>query len=482
MAKHGNSRSTTLAAKIIRILIIGLTLGLGISALMFGLVLTSSRQEVTRESLNQEAAMLQTAIENFMLPGEAPIAVQFFREIEGSNPKVRISLYRGAGEIAFSDNKTIAQVNKNLGRERFTVRSGPALGMFMPPDPEWFQKAVSLPPEDVLFRLKEEESSFIKIYRPLINLPKCVACHGGDHTIRGVIGVQFDMTALVRSETIALAGGGGGFLLLTVVLAAAMGGILNQGVARPVAAIARVCARVGEGDFDGVVAVKGNDEIARLGLQVNDMVRGLRERSELTKYVSNGTLGAIQASQEPKRLQKTLLFTDVRGFTSYTGSHDAEHVVGILNRLLEEQSRIIHDRQGDVDKFVGDAVVAVFTGQDGPARACSAALAIMEETRKGAKAYDGLTLGAGIASGEVIQGMIGSARRADFTVIGPSVNIAARLCGLAKPGQILVARDAREAIAAAPGFSFRGPYKTALKGVKGPSVIYLLEPEEGDKR
>ncbi len=472
-------RTTTLAAKIIRILVIALTVGLGIAALMFGLVLTSSRQEVTRESLNQEAAMLQTAIENFMLPGEAPIAVQFFREIEGANPKVRISLYRRNGEIAFSDNRTIQQVNGNLGKQRFVSRSSPALEMQMPADSVHFPRAVSMPPQDVFFRQEDDAAVYIKIYRPLINLPKCTACHGSDHTIRGVIGVQFDVSSFVRSENLALASGGAGFLVLTILLAAALGSIMNRGVAAPVAAIGKVCERVAQGDFGGVVSVRGNDEIARLGRQVNDMVRGLRERSELTKYVSAGTIGAIQDSQEPKRVRKTLLFTDVRGFTSYTGSHDPERVVGILNKLLEEQSRIIHEHQGDVDKFVGDEVVAVFSGEDSPSRACAAALAIMAAAREGGEAYDGLALGAGIACGEVIQGMIGSARRADFTVIGASVNIAARLCGLAKPGQILVARDARDAAGSPPGFSFRGPFKTALKGVEGPSVIYLLEPEGG---
>lgn len=474
-----SARTTTLAAKIIRILVLCLTIGLGIAALMFGLVLTSSRLEVTRASLNQEAVMLQTAIENFMLPGEAPIAVQFFRQIEGANPRVRISLYRRSGEIAFSDSQTIQQVNDKLGRKLFAIRSGPALEMQMPPDPVHFPKAVAMPPEDVFFRQEDAGASYIKIYRPLVNLPKCIACHGADHTIRGVIGIQFDISAFVKSENLALASGGAGFLVLTVILAATLGGIMNRGVAAPVAAIGRVCARVAEGDFGGVVTVRGNDEIARLGRQVNDMVQGLRERSELTKYVSAGTLGAIQDSQEPKRVRKTLLFTDVRGFTSYTGSHEAERVVGILNRLLEEQSRIIQEHQGDVDKFVGDEVVAVFSGEDSPLRACKAAKAIMNAARDGREAYDGLALGAGIASGEVIQGMIGSARRADFTVIGASVNIAARLCGLAKPGQILVARDARDAVGPAPGFVFQGPYKTALKGVEGPSVIYSLESQGG---
>lgn len=472
-------RGTTLAAKINRILILSLAAGLGVVAILFAYTLTVTRQELLRRNLEQETALLYTAIENFMLPGEAPLAVEFFDEVALVNPLFSISLYRRDGVSAFSDNQTIAIVNRNIQMNRFASRPAPTLGKPAAQDAVRFSKAVSIPPENVLFPFEEGGRSFIRMYRPLINLPKCTRCHGSDHTIRGVLDVQSEVTALVKAERATIASSGAGFLVMTGILAGVMGSIMRRGVADPVAAIGKVCARVAGGQFDGVVDVRGNDEIARLGRQVNDMVRGLRERSELTKYVSAGTIGAIQGTQEPRRLSRTLLFTDVRGFTSYTGSHDPERVVGILNKLLEEQSRIIHDHQGDVDKFVGDEVVAVFAGEDGPARACAAAREIMKAARTGMESFDGLSVGAGIARGEVIQGMIGSDRRADFTVIGASVNIASRLCALAKPGQILVAKDAREAVGPAPGFSFRGPYKTNLKGVAGSSILYILEAEGG---
>lgn len=479
METKDSGKTSTLAAKINRILILSLGIGLGIIAIVFAYTFTASRQVLSRRSLEQEADLLYTAIENFMLPGEAPLAVKFFDEVALANPVFRISLYRRDGITAFSDNTTITIVNRNIMRERFPTRTMPALGKPMAPDAVQFPKTVALPPEEVFFRFKEGDKTFVRMYRPLINLPKCTACHGSDHTIRGVLDVQSDVSSLVRAEQLTVAASGAGFLAFTAILSVVMSGIMRKGVANPVAAIGRVCARVAAGDFGGVVDVRGNDEIGRLGRQVNDMVSGLRERYELTKYVSAGTIGAIQSTQEPKRVPKTLLFTDVRGFTSYTGSHEAERVVGILNKLLEEQSRIIHDCRGDVDKFVGDEVVAVFTGEDGPARACTAALQIMDAARLGKVEFDGLSLGAGIACGDVIQGMIGSARRADFTVIGASVNIAARLCALAKPGQILVAKAARDVIGQDAGFTFRGPYKTALKGIDGPSVIFILANEGG---
>ena len=75
------------------------------------------------------------------------------------------------------------------------------------------------------------------------------------------------------------------------------------------------------------------------------MVGGLHERFELTKYVSASTISSLTATQEPKRVSRTLVFTDVRGFTSYTERRPPEHVVSALNRLLD----------GDIDKFVGEA-------------------------------------------------------------------------------------------------------------------------------
>jgi adenylate cyclase len=88
-------------------------------------------------------------------------------------------------------------------------------------------------------------------------------------------------------------------------------------------------------------------------------------------------IGSLKAIQDPKRVVRTLIFTDVRGFTSYTERRKPEQVVDVLNRLLEKQSAIIQNSGGDIDKFVGDAVVAVFSGTDATRRACAAALQIV---------------------------------------------------------------------------------------------------------
>ena len=227
------------------------------------------------------------------------------------------------------------------------------------------------------------------------------------------------------------------------------------------------------GDFKGKVVVRSNDEIGVLGRTVNSMVGGLHERFELTKYVSASTIGALKVSQEPRRVPRTLVFTDVRGFTSYTERRDPEQVVNVLNRLLEKQSAIIQSNGGDIDKFVGDEIVAVFSGSDAPRRACAAASHIVRICREHSEEFDGLAVGVGIATGSVIHGMIGSVRRADFTVIGDSVNVASRLCGIAKGLQIVVTESTRDE--AGPEFLFKGPYSARLKGKDKPARVWLLE-------
>ena len=273
---------------------------------------------------------------------------------------------------------------------------------------------------------------------------------------------------------------------MALALAAIIGRALRSVVVEPVRAIGRLCEAVTGGDFSGRVDDRRGDEIGSLASTVNAMVNGLRERYELTKYVSTGTIGALASGQEPRRVERTLLFTDVRGFTAYTERHGAEAILAVLNRLLERQAEIVAAHGGDVDKFVGDAVVAIFSGDDAPARACDAALAIRGEVRRASGRYDSLSVGAGIATGNVVQGMVGSSVRADFTVLGDAVNVASRLCSIAKPGQVLVCDCTRDRLVGGP-HSFDGPYKARLKGKAQPQVLYVLsgnavgkEPKDGN--
>jgi adenylate cyclase len=471
-----HARSFSLTFKVDFLLIAALALGIGAIMASFALSLLALFDQLTTQSLKRQADDHFIAIETLMLSGNAPEAVSYFTKVNLTSASTSITLYRRDGTRAFSDNSTIERVNQNLKMPRFPVKDRPPPPGKAMPTPR-FMDAAGLPPQELFFRddvgsVLAGGTAYFRAYRPLINLPKCTVCHGSDHTVRGVIDIRTDVTGVVRSQDLTIGGAGVGFLVVVTILAFIIGSFLRSVVLRPVQSIGKLCAEVTSGDFKGRVDVKSNDEIGDLARTVNTMVGGLRERFELTKYVSASTISSLAATQEPKRVPRTLLFTDVRGFTSYTERSAPEKVVEILNRLLEKQSAIIQSNGGDIDKFVGDEVVAVFSGDKAPARACAAAIQIVRHCAANAAALDGLAVGAGIATGSVIHGMIGSVRRADFTVIGDSVNMASRLCGIAKGLQIVVTDPTREE--AGPQFRFAGPFSVKVKGKQEPARVWVL--------
>ena len=171
-------------------------------------------------------------------------------------------------------------------------------------------------------------------------------------------------------------------------------------------------------------------------------------------------------------MQITLLFSDIRGFTSYSENRDPETVVHHLNALLNMQTRIIQECGGDIDKYVGDEIVAFFTDDRGAYCACTAALRIMKAIKEEPGLYDNLKVGIGINTGEVILGMIGSEKRADYTVIGDNVNTASRLCSAAKPGQILIADSCYRTIG--DRVRVEGPFKLRVKGKADFIKVHVL--------
>jgi adenylate cyclase len=467
-----NARFRSLTFTVDLFLVLALAAGVGLVMAVFTYSLLSSRDQLTRSNLLQQGNIIYTSLANFMLPGDAPLAVKFVAQATLASPESSISLYRRDGAPAFSDNATIDRVNSNLKQEKFAPRTQPVPKEIRPSKPR-FNEASTNPPQEVFFRESSGGRTYFRAYRPLINLPKCSVCHGADHTVRGVIDIRSDVTDVMRIQNLTIAGGAAGFLLVVGLLAFFIGTFLRALVLSPIKSIGALCSRVTSGSFEGRVEVRGKNEIGDLARTVNQMVGGLRERFELTKYVSRETIGALTEGQKPRRVQRTLLFTDVRGFTSYTERHDPERVVAVLNRLLERQSEIIHEWGGDIDKFVGDEVVSVFSGEEAASRACRAARDIVRLCAMRGEEFDGLSVGAGAASGPIIQGMIGSERRADFTVIGDSVNIASRLCSIAKAGQVIVSHSTKTA--AGSEFSFRGPFGAKLKGKSASLRVWVLE-------
>lgn len=238
-----------------------------------------------------------------------------------------------------------------------------------------------------------------------------------------------------------------GLVLLGLLAAAAgvgAGAMLARSITAPVAALSAATRAVAEGRFDVRLDATGQDELGQLSQAFNQMTAGLRERADMQKFVSQGTVAMIQRGQDRggthagTRQVVTLLFCDIRGFTAFAEHRPPEEAVAVLNGHLQRQAEVIARFHGDVDKFLGDGVFAHFTGADKALDAIRCAVELHRASRAGDGALPTLGVGVGIATGEVIVGSVGGADRSDYTAIGAPVNLAARLCAVAEPGETLM--------------------------------------------
>lgn len=227
----------------------------------------------------------------------------------------------------------------------------------------------------------------------------------------------------------------------------AAGAVVARSITAPIGELSRATAEVAQGRFDMRLEVTGQDEVARLATAFNHMTEGLRERADMQKFVSHSTVEMIQrgaataATRAGARQVITLLFSDIRGFTAFSEHRPPEEAVAVLNRYLQLQADLVQRFHGDVDKFMGDAVFAHFTGDDQAFDAIRCAVE-MHRAVRGASTSDPslppLAVGIGIVTGEVIVGSVGGAHRSDYTAIGAPVNLAARLCSAAEPNETLL--------------------------------------------
>jgi adenylate cyclase len=251
-------------------------------------------------------------------------------------------------------------------------------------------------------------------------------------------------------------------------------------ISRPIVEIDRVAGEVAKGNFQArVQGVCSHDEIGELARRMDDMVVGLNERFHLQKFVSGGTMLAIRDSEGGIRLggqrrRATMLFSDIRGYTAFSERVDPEVVVEMLNLYFQHQAEIVQSHGGDVDKYVGDQLLAVFQGENMVEDAVRAAIRIQEQTSELSREHPewGLALGIGIHAGDVVMGAMGSTDRMDYTVLGDNVNLAARLCSHAAPGRILLSESAREAVGNCPEFTTAALPPLAVKGKRAPVPVF----------
>ncbi len=214
-------------------------------------------------------------------------------------------------------------------------------------------------------------------------------------------------------------------------------------------------------DLQFIVAFSG---LAALGIRNSRQAEQIRReamvRSNFERYFApNIALEIARQQGEAKpggeKRPITVLFSDIRGFTTMSESMSPDEIAGLLSEYFTEMVDIIFEHGGTLDKFIGDAMMALWGApiphDDDPDRALRAAIAMHAALARlnagwAAAGRPTLAVGIGINYGEVFAGNIGSHRRLEYTVIGDSVNIAARLCSRAEGGEVLVTDAFRERI------------------------------------
>jgi adenylate cyclase len=205
-----------------------------------------------------------------------------------------------------------------------------------------------------------------------------------------------------------------------------------------------------------------------------------RTRQMLQRYLSPRVAEIAKAFSEtgevprPMERQVSICMTDIRGFTALSETMDTSKLFSLLSAHLKDQIELVYHHGGYVDKFNGDGLMAVFDGEGMEERCCVCALEIMELTSARNGGAGKFPIGIGIHTGRVVMGNIGSAQHLDFTAIGTSVNLAARLCGYAQPETIIVSDAVRDAIGEHARMQFLSRRDVQVRGVSGPVTIYRL--------
>ena len=267
----------------------------------------------------------------------------------------------------------------------------------------------------------------------------------------------------------------------------------------PPSVMASTVRKIEGGDLDASVQVDSCDEVGVLGEGVNSMVSTLREREHIL-----GVFGRVVEPDVRDRLLSgnlelggetrvaTVLFVDLRGFTALAEQSSPQEVVATLNRFFGVMSQWVHECGGFVDKFIGDAMLVVFglfdeDREDG-AHASSARAALqcalgMRErlaelnAERAGEGRTSLAMSLGIHTGEIVAGTIGAEDRHEYTVIGDSVNVAARVQQLCRETDrdILVTAESMET-AGTDGYRAEsiGDESVTLRGRERAVTIFAL--------
>jgi class 3 adenylate cyclase len=276
-------------------------------------------------------------------------------------------------------------------------------------------------------------------------------------------------------------------VLLVLVVGFFVGHQVSRSIQQPLQVLGAFAHRIGTGDVSGRVALAGADVAGRLATALNEMAAGLRERDHVkevfgryvaTQVSSQILKGEVNLGGESRGV--TILFSDIRNFTTMAEEMTPSQVVTFLNDYFSEMVDAVFEQNGMLDKFMGDGLMAVFGAfgdtPDHPRRAVLAALRMKALLAKlnGERAMAGkppIAIGIGIHSDDVVVGNIGSRKRLEFTVVGDGVNVSSRLQTLNKEfGTTILVSDTTYQIVK-DEFECRQMPNTPIRG-RGKEVLF----------
>ncbi len=283
---------------------------------------------------------------------------------------------------------------------------------------------------------------------------------------------------------------------LALLLAVLLAYFLAKQVTKSLDTLTDAVGKIGKGDLETKVYIKTKDEFAVLGEAVNAMVLGFRQRdnlkTSLARYVSNqvaekiietGKLPEVQG----ERRKITVLFCDVRNFTAFAENLPPEEVVSLLNEAFEKMIDAVFEYEGMLDKFLGDGFMAIFGAPLDDAiqeeHAINTALAMQKSLIALTERWQvergiNFRMGIGINTGVAIVGNIGSKQRMEYTAIGDTVNLAARLESATKElgTRILVSEQTYKAVVGK--FSCKSLGSIHVKGRVEPVMVYEVNDND----
>jgi len=301
----------------------------------------------------------------------------------------------------------------------------------------------------------------------------------------------FGMVRKLQKQTVLIA-------LIVLNLAILFVYFFSKTITKPIRKLVSISSEIRNGKFDISVKSKSRDEIGILSESFEDMARGLAEREKMKdafgKFVNKEIADMILKNELKlggERKTAAVFFSDIRSFTAISENLQPEEVVDFLNEYMSIMVDCVNKTNGVVDKFIGDAIMAVWgtpisRGND-TANAVEGALMMREALKKfnkgrGSAKKPVINIGCGINTGPVLAGQIGSHERMEYTVIGDTVNLASRIESLNKPfcTDILISSDSYNLVKDL--YLCTPMEKITVKGKKDPQQIYAVISRKSDTK